>query len=284
MRQVWAFDCEWAPDLEAGRRLHRLPGDLPDEEVLRVMWEDGGATPEDPQPFLKTIRCRLVSIASVVRIAADARTNAANGEVKLHLWSVPALGSPLLGEPTVDSLPDEESVLRSFLSAFEKREPMLVGYNSRSADLHILAQRAFVKGLSMPAFHKEATDKPWNAKNVDLMDLLGGRGKGYGASLDEVARLSGIPGKLDTTGDDVAGMFYGGKLRGIVEYNMFDAITTYLVWLRAEHFRGAFSDAAYDAEQRLVVKLLESEAGKMHGAYLERFIDEWRRLSPDLFG
>ena len=46
-RQIWAFDCEWVPDLTAGRRLYHLGADVPDEEVLRVMWEQGGATDEN---------------------------------------------------------------------------------------------------------------------------------------------------------------------------------------------------------------------------------------------
>ena len=54
-KQTWAFDCEWAPDLTAGRRLYHLGTDVPDDEVLRVMWEQGGATEENPQPFLKTV-------------------------------------------------------------------------------------------------------------------------------------------------------------------------------------------------------------------------------------
>ena len=264
--QFWAFDCEWAPDMSAGRRIYGLPPDVPDEEVMRTMWRNSPDYDEvrNPQPFLKTILCRLVSIAAVVRDVKRGTDGKSLGDVSLHLWSVPALGNV-------------------FLEAFCQRDPTLIGYNSRSADIHILLQRAYVNGLCLPSFFKEATEKPWNAKNIDLMEFLGGRGRGYGASLNEVAVLSGIPGKIDTHGDDVAGMFYGGRCRGIVEYNMFDALTTYLVWLRLERLRGAFTPEQYLLEQRRLVALVEEERAKPNGAYLNRYIEEWKRLSPGLF-
>ena len=271
MPQVWAFDCEWAPDIAAGRRVYRLPPDLPDDEVLRVMWREGGATEENPQPFLKTILCRLVSIAAVVRTVTPTQG------VSLKLWSVPALGEPLVGEPRVtpEGVP-EADILRAFLCHYERREPVLVGYNSRNADIHILLQRAFVDGLQLPGFFKESTAKPWNQTSIDLMDFLGGHGKGYSASLDEVANLCGIPGKLDTTGHDVARLFYGGRSRDVVEYNMFDALTTYLVWLRMEFFSGRFTAAQYADEQERVRELLLAESAKPNGAYLNTFISAWK--------
>ena len=274
MPQVWAFDCEWAPDLTAGRRVYRLPPDLPDEEVLRVMWREGGATEENPQPFLKTILCRLVSIAAVVRSVS------ATQGVSLALWSVPALGEPLVGEPRVtpEGVP-EADILKAFLCHFERRQPVLVGYNSRNADVHILLQRAFVNGLQLPGFFTESTAKPWNQKGIDIMDVLGGHGKGYAASLDEVANLCGIPGKLDTTGHDVARLFYGGASRDVVEYNMFDALTTYLVWLRVEFFAGRFTAAQYADEQKRLRDLVSAESEKPHGTYLKTYLDAWH-LDP----
>lgn len=40
---VWAFDAEWVPDPEAGRRLFKLPEEKTDAEVIQKMWEEGGA-------------------------------------------------------------------------------------------------------------------------------------------------------------------------------------------------------------------------------------------------
>ena len=262
-QQIWAFDCEWAPDLAAGRRLYHLGADVPDDEVLRVMWEQGGATEENPQPFLKTVLCRVVSIAAVVRVeAADS--------VRLHLWTLP--------EKPEDVSVTEADILTRFLVKFGKARPTLVGYNSRFADIHILAQRAIVNGLSLPEFAKQVCGKPWDMDAVDLMDVVGGLKKGAGCSLNEIANLCGIPGKLDTTGDDVARLYYGGKRREIVEYNAFDALTTYLVWLRMAHLGGFLDDEAYEEEQMAFNNMLLEETEKPGMDFLSKYIDEWNRL------
>ena len=39
-KDVWAFDVEWVPDADAGRRLHQLPQDLEEAEVLDAHHRD----------------------------------------------------------------------------------------------------------------------------------------------------------------------------------------------------------------------------------------------------
>ncbi len=264
--EVWAFDCEWVPDLEAGRLLYRLPDDLPSQEVLRVMWEEGGATPENPTPFLRTLLCRVVSIATVVRRTLK------NGDVQLYLQALPE-------NPDDEASLDETYILKRFLQdGLATRAPQLVGFNSRNADIRILTQRAIVKGLSLRSLCDRLDAKPWESLDVDLMDLVGGYGKTYAASLNEIATLSGIPGKLDTTGDDVCGLWYSGRRREIVQYNCFDALTTYLVWLRLAYFAGRFSDDAYRVEQRRVRALIEERMQKPENLFLQKYLDAWREL------
>ncbi|HPW75470.1 MAG TPA: 3'-5' exonuclease [Kiritimatiellia bacterium] len=263
--EVWAFDCEWVPDLQAGRLLYRLPEDLPSQEVLRVMWEQGGATPENPTPFLKTILCRVVSVATVIRRVSR------NGEVRLFLQALP--------EAPDDPSQDEAHILRRFLvDGMAAHNPQLVGFNSRNADLRILTQRALVLGLPQPALCGRLAAKPWESLDVDLMDRISGYGKTYAVSLNELATLSGIPGKLDTCGDDVCGLWYSGQRRKIVEYNCFDALTTYLVWLRMAYFSGCFDDEGYRTEQRRLYTLLRERLLKPEDAYLRAYLDAWRDL------
>ena len=64
---VWVFDVEWAPHPEAGRRLFELAEDTSDIDVLKQIWEEGGADEENPMPYLKTSICRIVSIAAVIQ-------------------------------------------------------------------------------------------------------------------------------------------------------------------------------------------------------------------------
>jgi predicted PolB exonuclease-like 3'-5' exonuclease len=110
------------------------------------------------------------------------------------------------------------------------------------------------------------------------MDVLGGWGEKRGVSLHEIATVSGIPGKFDTAGEEVAELWLNGKLAEIVHYNCYDALTTYLVWLRLAHFAGHFDNAQYEDEQQRVRDLLMDLSEKPETAFLEAYFDEWERL------
>ena len=268
--EVWAFDCEWIPDVRAGRLVYGLPDDCPDDEVMRVMWKEGGATEENPQPFLKTIYSRLVSIVALIR------RRCRDGQVKLFLQALP--------EDPDDPAMDERYILRRFLNeGVAVRNPQLVGFNSRNADLRILLQRSFVNGLSEPELLKRMDRKPWENSDVDLMDTLAGFGRSYGCSLNDVARLSGIPGKLDMTGYDVCRAWYGGRRGEVVEYNCFDSLTTYLVWLRLMFFAGRLSDDEHKLEQDRVREFLKSEIAKGK-EFLQTYLSAWDDLQKRAAG
>jgi predicted PolB exonuclease-like 3'-5' exonuclease len=263
--EVWVFDCEWVPDLQAGRLLYRLPEDLPEQEILRIMWEQGGATAENPQPFLKTILCRVVSIAAVIRQKLP------DGQVKVLMSFLP--------DRPEDPAQDEKYILQRFLgNRLEKNNPQLVGFNSRNSDLRILMQRAITNGLSLKSLCDRITAKPWESRDVDLMELVSGFGRNYAVSLNELATLCGIPGKINTSGDDVCGLWYTGQHRKIVEYNCFDALTTYLLWLRLAFFSGLFNSDEYVEEQARVRIMLEESVQKPEGAFLATYLETWQDL------
>ena len=269
--RVWAFDAEWIPYPLAGRLLYKLPADLPDRDVFDVMWKKGGATEEDPTPYLKTVLCRIVSIAAVERLQEGT-------DVKLHLLSLPR-------DSRDPAQTDERHIVGTFLTKAGQYKPQLVGFNSASADLKAMIQRAVVLGLSMPDFCRRP-NKPWEGDDyfdsrnceasVDLKDVLGGWGKAT-PSLNEIATLSGIPGKMDVDGEQVASLWLDGNLDKIIAYNECDALTTYLLWLRVAHFGGHFTTPQYEHEQKLVGDLIEAEMA--HGkAHMRGFLDEWDRL------
>lgn len=263
--EVWAFDCEWIPDLQAGRILYKQPDEVSSKEVLETMWEHGGKTPENPQPFLKLIQCRVVSIATVIRRVLR------NGEIQLFLFALP--------NDITDEAQDEAYLLRRFLlEGLATKNPQLVGFNSRNSDLRILLQRAIIHGIDIKALAERLQAKPWESRDVDLMELVSGFGKNTSVSLNELAQLSGIPGKLDTTGDDVCGLWYAGKRKEIINYNCFDALTTYLVWLRMTFVSGLFTKEEYRLEQLRVRKLIEESAAKPGEAYLLSYLDAWKDL------
>jgi predicted PolB exonuclease-like 3'-5' exonuclease len=120
-KRVWAFDLEWVPDPDAGRRVYDLPNEMSDADVIQEMWKKGGATEENPQPYLKTVLCRVVSVAVVSRECQD------NGEIKLELRSLPKADEPL----------EEAKLISKFFTVLGKEKPQLVGFNSSNSDLPI---------------------------------------------------------------------------------------------------------------------------------------------------
>ncbi len=268
--KVWAFDVEWVPDPVAGRLLYKLPETMSDSDVIGEMWKRGGATDEDPRPFLKTILCRVVSLSMVSRTVEK-------GETKVNLHSIPQIGE------TSDDKKSETHIVSRFLDAVGKNKPQVVGYNSVRADLRILVQRAVTNGLSVPSFARRP-DKPWEGAdyfsgfsdwNVDMMNIVGGNRST--PSLNELARLSGIPGKMGVDGNEVAPMWLEGRIDDIVRYNEFDALTTYLLWLRFAHFGGFFDAQEYKREQTLIRDMVTAKASSGH-SHLGDYLKEWERL------
>jgi 3'-5' exonuclease len=201
-----------------------------------------------------------------------------DGQVSLKLMSLPH-------DPTNPEETGEAHIVAAFLSAVGQCRPQLVGFGSVNADLRILVQRGVILGLEAAAFSRRP-QKPWEGVdylgrggdwNIDLKELLGGWGKGA-PSLHEVAVQCGIPGKLDVDGRQVAQLWLSGELPRIVRYNQFDALTTYLLWLRVAHFAGQFSAAEYASEQDRVRDLVEQLAAEPGREQLRDYLVEWERL------
>ena len=74
---------------------------------------------------------------------------------------------------------------------------------------------------------------------IDLCDVLSSFSPQAKATLHELCRVMGLPGKPDgMSGGDVEKYYREGRLREIAEYCESDVVNTYRVWLRYELFRG----------------------------------------------
>src|SRR4051812_45107519 len=91
---VWVYDAEWVPDPVTIRAVYACPSEWSDAEVIEHAYEQAGATAENPRPYLKTVLCRIVSIAAVKR-------REQRGEVSLELASLPRIGEGHLSEGSV---------------------------------------------------------------------------------------------------------------------------------------------------------------------------------------
>ena len=276
--RVIAFDCEWIPDAASARLLFPEAAHLPEEALLQHLWAANGATPQEPQPFVRLMQSRVVSIAMMMRTAPTKP----GGEAKVSLVWLPKT-------PLEAAARDERSIISAFVTAVGRRQPQLVGFNSRTSDLRILAQRALALGIPAQGFLNRPA-KPWegcdyfardNDCSVDLMELIAGpfSGRAGAVSLHEAATLCGIPGKFVAHGDNVFALWQAGQYEQIVQYNCFDAITTYLLWLRLAWVSGRFTTDEYRNEEALVRDYLMGQLDTPEMAFLEAYLEEWERLA-----
>ena len=81
---------------------------MEDSDVFQAMWEAGGASKEDPNPYLKTVLCRVLSIAAVIRKQNDDQS------VNLVLTSLPH-------HPEIVEEQDEAAILSKFSMQSERK-------------------------------------------------------------------------------------------------------------------------------------------------------------------
>jgi len=249
------FDIETIPDTELGRRLPGIPaGD--DAAVAEAMF--ARRTEETGSSFLPYEQHRIVAISALLR-----------SEDQLQVWSIGTPDSP------------EDELLRRFFGGLDRLRPTLVSWNGSGFDLPVLHYRMLKHGIASPAYWDTGEidrDFKWNnylgrfhQRHTDLMDVLSayqGRGR---ASLEHVALLLGLPGKLGMAGDKVWDAWRAGKITEIRDYCETDVLNTYLIYLRWELVRGRLDEARWQEEcMRLRAALAAS--GREH---LARFAQAW---------
>lgn len=175
----------------------------------------------------------------------------------------------------------EKEIIQRFFDGIEKYTPQIISWNGGGFDLPVLHYRAMINGVQAPRYWdmgEDDKDFKWNnyisryhTRHLDLMDLLAMYQPRANAPLDEMAKLCGFPGKLGMDGSQVWDAFKAGKIEEIRNYCETDVANTHLVYLRFQLMRGHLSQAAYEAEIKLVRDTLQSYSGK----HWQEFLAEW---------
>lgn len=254
---VFVFDIETVPDVEAGRRFYDL-GDLGDDQVANVMFHKQRQV--SGSEFLRHHLHRIVTISVALR----------SGD-RFKIWS---LGDEQSGE---------RELIERFFDGVDRYSPTLVSWNGGGFDLPVLHYRALRHGVRAPRYWETGDDDSsfrWNNylnrfhyRHTDLMDVLSGYQARAAAPLDEVATLVGLPGKLGMRGSDVWPRFQAGEIGAIRDYCETDVLNTYLIYLRFELIRGRLEEDTYDIECELVRASLSNES-KPH---FTAFLNAWFR-------
>jgi predicted PolB exonuclease-like 3'-5' exonuclease len=251
-----AFDIETIPDCAGIRKIYDLPAELPDHDVAEIAFQKRRV--QSGNDFLALHLHRVVVISCVLR-----------NDDGVKVFS--------LGEPEVG----EAAAIQRFFEGVNRYVPQLVSWNGRGFDLPVLANRALVHGVTAACFWDTGTDNKdfkwsnyinrFHDRHVDLMDVLSLYG-GRGSPLDELARLAGFPGKLGVGGAAVWESYRAGKLESIRNYCEADTANTYLLFLRFQLMRCAYTPERYEAECALLRAALE----KRPEPHWREFLSLWK--------
>jgi predicted PolB exonuclease-like 3'-5' exonuclease len=110
--------------------------------------------------------------------------------------------------------------------------------------------------------------------HLDLADALSEYGASRRISLDLAARLVGAPGKLDTSGADVAQLHAEGRIEDIRAYCVTDVLSTSLVWLSWLRLEGRITRDQLAAVHDQMLTWLEGQVETQ--PQLGTFAEAWR--------
>lgn len=267
-RDVIVFDIETVVDADAARCVLRLP-DIGDEAARDALSDyylekTEGRNDFPRQPFHQIV---AISYGHLIREPGEE-----GGELVIRRL---ATGG--------DKSSSEKEMLEGFFHLIETRAPQLVSYNGRGFDIPVLKYRAMVHALSCPRWFTQG-DK-WNGYDsryskdyhCDLLEVLSDFGTSARCSMDEVAAAFGVPGKLETAGDNVREMFESGQIDAIRDYCETDVLSTMLIFLRHQLFCGALSQGAYVRAVLGVRNYIEAESERR--PHLAEYLRAWEQLT-----
>jgi predicted PolB exonuclease-like 3'-5' exonuclease len=245
MTPILVFDIETIPDVEGLRRVWGLAPEVSDAGVVDLASQRRRqATGSD---FMPHYLQRIVAISCALRSSEGVR-----------VWT---LGAEQDGEG---------EIVKRFFDGIEKYTPQLVSWNGGGFDLPVLHYRALFHGIPGCCYWDVGDNNRdfkynnylgrFHTRHIDLMDLLAGYQNRAWAPLDEIAQLTGLPGKLGMDGSQVYGAFRRGEIAAIRNYCETDVANTYLLFQRFQLIRGLLDPAAYDKEIALFRDWLSQQA------------------------
>ena len=253
---IIAFDIETVPDTDGGRALFDLEGLTPTEAARAMLAARRTKIPD--AVMLPLYQHKVVAISVAAR------------------WDQEGFVVKSLGN--LES--SEVELVAEFFRAVEKR-PTLVTWNGNGFDLPVLQYRALFHAIaSTPFWDTGDFDREFKFNNyqsryhkrhVDLMDVLARFQPRGSAPLDDIAKLIGLPGKSGIGGAGVFEAYLNEELQAIRDYCEVDALNTYLIFLRFELIRGAFTKVQYDHEIELVRNWLTDSKIQ----HFVEFANEW---------
>ncbi|MBM3580066.1 MAG: 3'-5' exonuclease [Alphaproteobacteria bacterium] len=233
MQNLFIFDIETIPDLNAAKNMLDLPGATP-AELREALVKYHLDITDQKNSFLRQVFHQIVVISFLeAEIIRDA-----SGQEFYRLIDIRSGG---------DLQSSEADLVKGFSSHLKKNFSRLVSFNGRGFDLPVLKYAAMKHGVETSWLYKRG-DK-WNNYgqrysldwHCDLAEAFSDFGASARVKMSELCAAFGLPGKLGVDGSQVTQMFDEGRLQEIRDYCETDVINTYLLYLIYQHHTGTIS-------------------------------------------
>ncbi len=156
---------------------------------------------------------------------------------------------------------DEAGMLADFSSFIEQHRPHLVTYNGRGFDLPVIALRCLRHGVPLRFYYQDRDVRYRYSElgHLDLFDSLSDHGASRIGSLDALAHVIGLPGKVGVDGSQVEGLYKAGQLELIKKYCLTDVAQTAFLLLRYRLLQGQLDLAAYSRAAESLFTALDQD-------------------------
>jgi predicted PolB exonuclease-like 3'-5' exonuclease len=256
---IMVFDIETIPDTVTGKLVNKVSSDFSEIDTVKIM-QCINRQKKQGSEFLPHYLQKIVAISVLVQ-----------DKDNIKIWS--------LGD-----LEDVEAkLLERFFHGLDLYQPTLVSWNGSGFDLPVIHYRSLLHKVVSKTYWEvgdHRTDFKWNNyinryhyRHMDVMDLLSGYQKGSAASLNNIAIMLGMPGKMVLTADQVLNCYLEQDLLKIRNYCEIDVLNTYLIFLRMQYIRGSIDQQEYANLQQLLTKQLT----KINLPHFNEFMDSWQR-------
>lgn len=266
-QNLFVFDIETIPDLNAARNLLALPN-AETKELRDALVKYHLDLTDQKNSFLRQPFHKVITISFLeAEISRDF-----NGQEIYKIIDVRSGG---------DLAASEADLIKGFFSHLKKNFSRLVSFNGKNFDMPVLKYGAMKHEVEATWLYKSG-DK-WNNYNqrysldwhCDLAEAFSDFGASAKVKMNELCAAFNLPGKIGIDGSKVMEYFDQNRLQEIRDYCETDVLNTYLLYLVYQHHNGSISHDSFAKSKQNLREFLEKKS--VEKPHFAEFLSEWKK-------
>lgn len=239
MTPVLAFSIATIPDVAGIRTLYGFAADIADGDVAEfALQRQRARSGDDGMPHHLQ---RIVAVSCLLQ-----------------------QGDEILSPSAGAAGDDEATLLQALFDTVTRHSPCVTSWSGEAFAHQVLRYRALINGVVLPHH--------WHPDDAGHADQSGLAPIPYAAiPLDDMARLCGLPAQPGMNGSTTWEAYQAGRIGEIRARCDTEAVTTYLLFLRARLVHGALSASEYHR----AVQRVRDWAGRQSEPHWQDFLAAW---------